>query len=75
LPLQIRYGGLYGSSFAGSFTDTYHGSAGIPHDAADVREVETDQPGDHQQIRNGADGEAGPLLVSLGSLVPTFLVF
>jgi hypothetical protein len=37
LPLDIQHGGLcclYGSSFAGSFTNTYNASAAIPHDAA-----------------------------------------
>ena len=52
----------YGSSFPGSFTNTDHGYAVLPHYAADVREVEADQPVDHQQIRDGADGKAGPLL-------------
>ena len=65
LPLDVPDGGLcclYGSSFAGSLTDTYNASAAIPHDAADISEVEADQPVDHQQIRDGADGKAGPLL-------------
>ena len=51
-----------GSSFTGSFSNTDHSSAAIPHDAADICEVEADQPVDHQQIRDGADGKAGPLL-------------
>lgn len=65
LSLQVSDGGLcclYGSSFAGSLTDTYNASAAIPHDAADICEVEADQPVDHQQIRDGANGKAGPLL-------------
>jgi hypothetical protein len=65
LPLQIGYGGLCGPcgpSFTSGFTDTDHGSTAIPHDAADIDDVEADQPLDHEQVRDGADREAGPLL-------------
>jgi hypothetical protein len=43
-----------GSSFTGSFANTVHSSAAIPHDAADIHEVEA--------VSDGADGKAGPLL-------------
>jgi hypothetical protein len=33
-------------------TNTDHGCAALPQDAADVGEVEADQPVDHQQIRD-----------------------
>ena len=56
-----------GSSFAGGFSNTDHSSAAIPHDTADIHEVEEDQTewmvG---QVRCSA---------SLGSLVLAFLIF
>ena len=58
---------LFGSSFTGSFSNTDHSSAAIPHDAADIHEVEADQTERMvRQVRCWA---------SLGSLVLAFLIF
>ena len=57
----------FGSSFTGSFSNTDHSSAAIPHDAADIHEVEADQTERMvRQVRCWA---------SLGSLVLAFLIF
>jgi hypothetical protein len=79
LPLQVQDRGFRrprGSTLAGSFTNTDYGSTAIPHDAADIDDVEADQPFDHQQIRDRTDCEAGPLLDGTGIAgveVPGFL--
>jgi hypothetical protein len=79
LPLQVQDRGFRrprGSILAGSFTDTDHGSTAIPHDAADIDDVEADQPSDHEQVRDGTDGEAGSLLGVTGIVgvrLPSFL--
>jgi len=57
----------FGSSFYGSFSDTDHSSAAIPHDAADIHEVEADQR--ERMVRQGR------CWASLGSLVLAFLIF
>ena len=57
----------YASSFAGSFATTDHSSAAIPHDAADIHEVEANQTERMvRQVRRWA---------SRGSLVLAFLIF
>ena len=58
---------LCGSSFTGSFSDTDHSSAAIPHDAADIHEVEADQT--ERMVWQGR------CWASLGSLVLAFLIF
>jgi hypothetical protein len=55
LSLQVQDRGFHspcGSSFPRSFTNTDHGYAVLPQDAADIHEVEVDQPLNHQQIRD-----------------------
>ena len=56
-----------GSSFTGSFSNTDHSSAAIPHDAAGIHEVEVDQT--ERMVRQGR------CWASLGSLVLAFLIF
>jgi hypothetical protein len=65
LPLQVQDRGFRrprGSSFPCSFTDTDRGSTAIPHYAANIDNVEADEPLNHEQVRDGTDGEAGLLL-------------
>jgi hypothetical protein len=79
LSLHVQNGSFRspdGPSFTSGFTDTDHGSTAIPHDAADIDDVEADQPLDHEQVRDGADREAGPLLGVTGIVgtgLPGFL--